>query len=407
MDVRTSNVGQIEPIFGASPHGGELVDRRLTGARGERESERANSLVQVPLDQVTRTDLRLIGDGAFSPLTGFLTEPDYHAVVESWRLADGTVWSMPIVLPVPDDLAHRLAGVSEVALTWERRIVGTLQVEDVFERDAEREARLVYGTSDPDHPGVARLLREPRTLVGGPIWAFDPPETIPFGDDYATPREVRQVFAERGWRQIVGFQTRNPIHRAHEHIQKTALEVVDGLLIHPLVGETKSDDVPADVRLNSYRALLEHYYPMDRVVMRVYPAAMRYAGPREAIFHALARKNFGCTHFIVGRDHAGVGSYYGTYEAQEAFDRFTADELGITPLKFDHSFYCRRCDGMVSTKTCPHSANEHVTLSGTRVRELLANGELLPPEISRPEVARVLMQAYVNRQNGATREGTA
>lgn len=404
MDVSAIDEG-VAVQTGSLPHGGELVERRLEGVEAESARARAARLPQVPLTEVARSDLRLIGDGAFSPLTGFQGKADYESILETWRLANGIVWSIPIVLSVPDDHVAAVSRASEIALTWAGEIVGILRVAEVFERDPEREAALVYKTTEIAHPGVARVYGEPRTLVAGPVWAFDPPESVPHAADYLSPRQLRDGFAERGWRQIVAFQTRNPIHRAHEHIQKTALEMVDGLLVHPLVGETKSDDVPADIRLSSYRTLLDNYYPASRVMLSVYPAAMRYAGPREAIFHALARKNYGCTHFIVGRDHAGVGSYYGTYEAQQAFDRFTDSELGITPLRFDHTFYCRRCDGMVSTKTCPHDATEHVTLSGTRVREMLSNGDLLPPEISRPEVARVLMQAYVNGSNGAAQGG--
>lgn len=401
LDVASDSPVTLE---GMAPHGGELVDRRLEGEETAEAIGRARNLPRVPLTEVAFSDLQLIADGAFSPLNGFMGQNDYEAVVENWRLADGTPWSIPVVLPLDEKLAREVSQREAAALELGGEIVGIIEVVDIFHRDSEREAVNVYGVADPAHPGVARILSESSLLLSGPIQAFGR-DGIPFSERYLTPRQTREIFRQRGWRQIVGFQTRNPIHRAHEHIQKSALETVDGLLLHPLVGQTKSDDVPAHIRLRSYQTLIEHYYPRDRVVFSVYPAAMRYAGPREAIFHAIARKNFGCTHFIVGRDHAGVGNYYGTYDAQKAFDRFTPDELGIIPLRFEHSFYCRRCHGMVSSKTCPHDASDHVTLSGTRVRQMLRDGELLPPEISRPEVAQVLMEAFRGGGNGATSQG--
>ena len=387
-----------------APHGGELVDRRLQSDEAAEAMARAKSLPLVPLSEMAFSDLQLIGDGAFSPLTGFMGQNDYEAVVEDWRLADGTPWSIPIVLPLDEALSREVSQREAAALEWNGEIVGTIEVADIFRRNVEREAVNVYGVEDPAHPGVARIFGESSLLLCGPVQVFGR-DGIPFSDHYLTPRQTRDIFDQRGWRLIVGFQTRNPIHRAHEHIQKSALETVDGLLLHPLVGQTKSDDVPASIRLRSYQTLIDHYYPRDRVLYSVYPAAMRYAGPREAIFHAIARKNFGCTHFIVGRDHAGVGNYYGTYDAQKAFDRFAPDELGIIPLRFEHSFYCRRCNSMVSSKTCPHDESDHVTLSGTRVRQMLRAGELLPPEISRPEVARVLMDAFGGDGNGAISQG--
>ncbi len=403
MDV---DVARRSPVMRAAlaAHGGELIDRRLDGDAAAQAMVRARNLPRVPLSEMAFSDLQLIGDGAFSPLTGFMGQSDYQAVVEDWRLADGTPWSIPVVLPLDESLAREVSQQDAVALEWNGDIVGIIEVVDIFRRDVEREAVNVYGVADPAHPGVARIFGESSLLLCGPVHVFRS-NAMPFSEHYLTPRQTRDIFNQRGWRLIVGFQTRNPIHRAHEHIQKSALETVDGLLLHPLVGQTKSDDVPASIRLRSYQTLIDHYYPQDRVLYSVYPAAMRYAGPREAIFHAIARKNFGCTHFIVGRDHAGVGNYYGTYDAQKAFDRFAPGELGITPLCFEHSFFCRRCNSMVSSKTCPHDSSDHVTLSGTRVRQMLRDGELLPPEISRPEVAQVLMEAFRGDGDGANSQG--
>ncbi len=322
-----------------APHGGKLIDRTVASPEAQRElRESAKDLRRLTLTGRELNDLALIAIGACSPLTGFMTRKDYESVVPTMRLANGLPWSIPVVLAVDREEAPAVGGKAAL-YDGDGELRGVIEVEDVFEYDKAHEARNVYRTEDQKHPGVAALYERKDVLIGGPVWVL-PRESNP---ESLTPAETRAEFERRGWKTIVGFQTRNPVHRAHEYIQKCALEMVDGLLLHPLVGETKSDDIPADVRMRCYRALLDNYYPADRVLLSTLPAAMRYAGPREAIFHAMIRKNYGCTHFIVGRDHAGVGSYYGTYDAQKLFDEFTPEELGITPLKFENSFYCRRC----------------------------------------------------------------
>ena len=379
----------------STPHGGRLVDRLLPPQRRAEAQDRARALPTVRLDARQLSDLQMIAQGAFSPLEGFLGRQDYRSVLEHMRLADGTPWPLPVTLAVEDEAARALKEGQEVALLApDGRLAGLLELAEVFPYDKEQEAQRVFRTADPAHPGVAALLQRGDVLLGGKVWALELERGEgPFRPYWLTPAETRAEFARRGWRTVVGFQTRNPIHRAHEYIQKCALEMVDGLLVHPLVGETKADDIPAQVRLRCYEALLQGYYPQERVVLAVFPAYMRYAGPREAVFHALCRKNYGCTHFIVGRDHAGVGNYYGPYDAQHIFREFTPQELGITPLFFENAFYCRRCGGMASAKTCPHPPQERVDLSGTQVRALLARGELPPPEFTRPEVARLLLAA--------------
>lgn len=387
------------PFPQIAPHGGTLIDRLLTGDNRAAALDRAKTLPAIRLSEVNLADIEMIATGALSPLTGFMTEREYRSVVHEMRLTNSLPWTIPVTLAVDADTAAGIQDGDTAALVEGAgesvTPIALLHVTERFGYDRETEAQHVYRTTDTAHPGVARLHRQGEVLLAGNIDVIDLPSRArtEFADLRFTPAQARAIFAERGWRRIVGFQTRNPIHRAHEYIQKTALEIVDGLLLHPLVGETKSDDIPADVRIESYQAIVSAYYPSSRVLLAVFPAAMRYAGPREAIFHAIARKNYGCTHFIVGRDHAGVGKYYGSYDAHYIFDEFTPDEIGIVPLFFEHTFYCRRCDGVVSLKTCPHDASAHVTLSGTQVREMLSRGEALPAEFTRPEVSAVLMRA--------------
>jgi len=393
-----TNGNQVKAI---SPHGGHLICRIADDGPPEALVGRARRLPRVRLNARQQSDLEMIAVGAFSPLEGFMGEADYWNVLHHMRLANWLPWSLPITLAADRDVADGLTTGDQVALTREDDVrVGVLELSEKYGYDKRQEARLVYGTEDDAHPGVAALYAQGDVLLAGKVTVFGLDQPAAFAALRLAPSETRRIFADRGWRRIVGFQTRNPIHRAHEYLQKCALEMADGLLIHPLVGETKRGDIPAEVRMRCYQALLEGYFPRDRVLLAVLPAAMRYAGPREAVFHALVRKNYGCTHFIVGRDHAGVGNYYGTYDAQYIFDEFEEGELGITPLFFDHAFYCRACETMATSKTCPHDEEERVALSGTRVRQMLEQGESPPPEFTRPEIARILLDETCATQAG-------
>ncbi|MDA8195364.1 MAG: sulfate adenylyltransferase [Thermaerobacter sp.] len=377
------------------PHGGTLIDRRT-----DHSPQHFPDRPVLTVDEVVLSDIYQIGIGAFSPLTGFMGHDDYVAVRDTMHLTQGLAWTIPVTLAVSEEQADRISLDRTVHLADAAgNIHAALTVTEKYRPDRGLEAERVFRTTDRAHPGVDRLLSTGPVYLGGPLTVYRRPSPDLYAPYMLTPAQTRSLIAEYGWSAVAGFQTRNPIHRAHEYIQKCALEVVDGLLLHPLVGPTKSDDIPAAVRLESYHAILRHYYPNNRVLFAVYTAAMRYAGPREAIFHALVRKNFGCTHFVVGRDHAGVGSFYGTYDAQRIFREFDQAALGITPLFFEHAFYCRQCYGMATTKTCPHTVQDRVHLSGTKVRSMLQANQPLPKEFSRPEVVEVL-QRYYQQSNG-------
>ena len=393
IDTLQSTIPMTQPDS-IAPHGGQLINRIATPEQRAELLDKADFLPRVKLEARAVSDLEMIAIGGFSPLTGFMSEADYNGVVNDMHLANGLPWSIPITLPVSEEVAAPLQEGTLIRLDNPYgTFVGVLQLTQKYRYDKRHEALLVYRTNEEKHPGVSVVYKQGVVNLAGDVWLLQRnPHTL-FPTYQIDPLESRSLFRGKGWKSIVGFQTRNPIHRAHEYIIKCALETVDGLFLHPLVGATKEDDIPADVRMRCYEIMLEHYFPKERVILAINPAAMRYAGPREAIFHALVRKNYGCTHFIVGRDHAGVGDYYGTYDAQYIFDEFEPGELGIMPMKFEHAFYCLRTHAMATTKTSPSNREERIHLSGTKVRELLRKGELPPPEFSRPEVAAELAKA--------------
>jgi sulfate adenylyltransferase len=388
-------------------HGGRLVDRLATGDQASEVLRRAKDLPKVRLDARSGADAELIATGAFSPLEGFVGKDDYFSIIRDARLSSGKkhLFPIPITLSVPRAEAKAFKAGQEAALVdGAGEAVGTIAVDEVYELDRDLEAKEVYRTTETKHPGVAYLMEHrDEVALGGRITLAKRTIERKFPQHHRDPAELRKVIAERGWRRTVAFQTRNPIHRAHEYLLRCALEITDGLVVHPLVGETKGDDVPAVTRVKCYELLLDNYFPKERALLSVFPFAMRYAGPREALLHAVARQNYGFSHFIVGRDHAGVGNYYGTYDAQRIFDTVAPGELAIQTLFFEHSFYCHGCAGVASIKTCPHAEDKRLVLSGTRVRELLTAGQAPPPEFSRPEVAAILIAAY----RAAAQAGTA
>lgn len=384
------------------PHGGQLKPLLLEGEELEQEREKAGSLPAVHLTSRETSDLIMMAMGAFSPLEGFMGQEDYSGVVENMHMKDGTLWPVPITLAVSEDKAKSLEINSEIALVDEENsdLMGSMKVTEKYTYDKRLEAKNVFRTEDEAHPGVGKLLAQKEILIAGPVKAFsEGPYPEVYGSHFGRPAETRQIFEERGWRTVAGFQTRNPIHRSHEYCTKIALEVSDGILIHPLVGKLKADDIPADIRMKCYEVLMENYYPQDRVVLKVYPMEMRYAGPREAILHAIFRQNYGCSHLIVGRDHAGVGDYYGPFDAQTIFDEISSGELHLKPLKIDWTFWCYKCDGMASMKTCPHGKDDRVLISGTNLRKMLADGQMPPKEFSRPEVVQILIDYYRKLNN--------
>ncbi|MGD1949609.1 MAG: sulfate adenylyltransferase [Leptolyngbyaceae cyanobacterium] len=382
------SVGLIEP------HGKQLINRSLEGNERQDAFEQAHALPRITLSTRNIADLQCIATGIYSPLEGFVNESEYTLIVNEMRLSSGLAWSIPVTLQIPESEAAKCRLDSQIALAHPNGdILAVMTVESKFTPDQDHEAQQVYLTTEDAHPGVKAMKAEGPVYLGGPISLVNDIPYDNFQEYRLSPVQTRLEFANREWNTVVAFQTRNPIHRAHEYITKTALETVDGLFINPLVGMTKADDIPADVRVKCYETIMRLYYPKDRTLLGVFPAAMRYAGPREAIMHAIARQNYGCTHFIVGRDHAGVGDYYGTYDAHKLFNEFNSNELKIQPVKFEHAFYCTRTNGMATAKTSPSTKEERIHLSGTKVRAMLKEGKKPPAEFTRPEIAEILIDS--------------
>lgn len=378
------------------PHGGKLLPLLALGSQREEGIKEARALPRVRLSSREVSDLIMLAMGAFSPLQGFMGKEDYQRVVKEMRLTNGLLWPIPITLSISKEEADRTKKGDRIALvnSSDDEVMASMLVQERYSYDKRLEALQVFGTDDGYHPGVKSIYEQGEVYLGGPVKVFSEggyPERFP---EFARPAETRAIFTDKGWTTIAAFQTRNPMHRSHEYLTKIALEVCDGLLIHPIVGKLKAGDIPAEVRMECYRALLDNYYPKDRVVLKVYPMEMRYAGPREAILHAIIRQNFGCSHLIVGRDHAGVGSYYGPFDAQRIFDELTPRDLYIQPLKLDWAFWCNKCGSMASPKTCPHADQDHLIISGTKLREMLAKRDRPPEQFSRKEVLDILVKYY-------------
>jgi len=382
-----------------SPHGGRLLPLLVSGDERDKALNEARTLPQVRLSSREVSDLIMLAMGAFSPLEGFIGSEDYKGVIADMRLKSGLLWPIPITLSASGEEADKIKEGQRITLLGSdnSEIMASMLVEEKYSYDKHREALQVFGTEDADHPGVRSVYQQGEVYLGGPVKVFsegDYPERFA---QFARPGETRAIFNDKGWTTIAAFQTRNPLHRSHEYLTKIALEVCDGLLIHPIVGRLKAGDIPAEVRMECYKVLLDNYYPKDRVVLKVYPMEMRYGGPREAILHAIIRQNFGCSHLIIGRDHAGVGNYYGTFDAQRIFDRLSPGDLQIQPLKMDWAFWCNKCSSMASVKTCPHADEDHLLISGTKLREMLAKGERPPEQFSRKEVVDILVKYYQSK----------
>jgi sulfate adenylyltransferase len=378
------------------PHGGKLNPRLLAGEERQEAYREAQTLPQVRLNSKEVSDLIMLAMGAFSPLDGFMARDDYRGVVRNMQMEDGALWPIPITLSISGEASRGLKEGQKAALVDDEsgEIMGLMTIQDKYAYDKAEEALEVFRTNDDAHPGVKRLYTQGDVYLGGPVKALSEgkyPEEFP---EFGRPAETRQIFQERGWSIVAAFQTRNPIHRSHEYLTKIALEVSDGVFIHPIVGKLKPGDIPAEVRMKCYRVMLDNYYPQDRVVLKVYPMEMRYGGPKEAILHAIIRQNFGCSHMIIGRDHAGVGKYYGPFDAQHIFDELDPNALHIQPLKLDWTFWCYKCGEMASLKTCPHEAADRCLISGTELRRMLSEGEMPPVEFSRPEVLDILGDYY-------------
>lgn len=395
---------QVAPYFHVPPHGGELISLLVTGKERNSALEWSRDLLRVSLNSLERSDLVMLGIGAFSPLRGFMKEDDYTSVVGKMRLHNGVLWPIPVTLSVDSSLGSDISEGMDIALYNPERneIAGLMKVEEKYLVDRGMEAEKVFGTRDMEHPGVAKIFSKGNTCLGGPVSVLSEGRYPLDYPEYARPLETRKIFLEKGWERIVALQTRNPMHRSHEYLARIALEVSDGLFIHPIVGKLKKGDIPAEVRMECYRVLLDKYLPKDRIVLKVYPMEMRYGGPREAVLHAIIRQNFGCTDLIIGRDHAGVGNYYGPFDAQEIFDQFVPDDLFIRPLKIDWTFWCNKCQCMASLKTCPHTEADRLLISGTQLRKMLSGGEEPPPQFSRPEVIQILREYYrkLNSEGG-------
>ena len=383
------------------PHGGgQLNPLLLPEVERAEVLKHAETLKQVPMTSRETSDVIMFAMGAYTPLNGFMGEQDWRGCCEEMKLSDGLFWPIPVTLAAQSDLADSIEVGEEVALidSENGEIMAVMKVQEKYGIDKDLECRSVYGTTDSEHPGAQKVLEQADVNLGGPVTALSEgeyPEKYP--DLFLRPAESRALFIEKGWHQAAAFQTRNPMHRSHEHLAKIAVEVTDGVFIHQVLGKLKPGDIPAETRTKAIQAMIDNYFVPGTVIQAGYPIEMRYAGPREALFHALIRQNFGCSHLIVGRDHAGVGDYYGPFDAQHIFDTLWDGALATVPLKIDITFYCKKCDGMATAKTCPHDSEHHISISGTKQREMLSAGEDIPGEFSRPEVVKILQEFYANK----------